>query len=73
MKIVCTLPVHLYLCIYNNYQNTEHVKTVFPICIQILTGEIYDYQYLSLLLEGNSDVMASVLAYCAVDRVLESW
>ena len=26
MKIVCTIPVPLYLCIYNNYQNAEHVK-----------------------------------------------
>ena len=26
MKIVCTIPVPLYLYIYNNYQNAEHVK-----------------------------------------------
>jgi hypothetical protein len=41
------------------------------IYIQISTGKIYDYQYLSLLLEGNNAVMASVLAYGAVDRVFE--
>jgi hypothetical protein len=46
-------------------------KTLFPICIQISTGKIYDYQYLSLLLEGNNAVMASVLAYGAVDEILK--
>jgi len=46
MKIVCTIPVPLYLCINNNYQKTEHVKTVFPVprvwccrsCFRVLVG-----------------------------------